>query len=109
MARIPGSQLADDNQGQLFGQALVIAPNITGNNSNVAWELGFAYALEKPTLIIRQKDDVEQVPFDIYDQRRLEYGSLELAFDECKTLLQYVIDELLSDPPGEIRGHLHNR
>jgi hypothetical protein len=87
----------------------IVIADITGNNSNVAWELGFAYALEKPTLIIRQKDDVEQVPFDIYDQRRLEYGSLELAFDECKTLLQYVIDELLSDPPGEIRGHLHNR
>jgi hypothetical protein len=39
MARIPGSQLADDNQGQLFGRALVIAPNIADIKgwSTVPW------------------------------------------------------------------------
>lgn len=86
----------------------IIIADITGNNSNVAWELGFAHALDKPTLIMRHKDDVEPVPFDIYDQRRLEYDSVDLAFDECKTLLQHVIDQLLSDPPGHIREHIHD-
>ena len=57
---------------------------------------------------MRHKDDVEPVPFDIYDQRRLEYDSVDLAFDECKTLLQHVIDQLLSDPPGHIREHIHD-
>jgi hypothetical protein len=53
--------------------AVVIA-DITDNNANVAWELGFAWAREKPCAIIKQKQSTG-APFDIYDHRRVDYSS----------------------------------
>lgn len=52
---------------------LIIA-DITSNNANVAWELGYGYALKKPCVILRQAKDVAAAPFDIYDHRRVEYS-----------------------------------
>ncbi len=47
--------------------------DITGVNANVVWELGYAEALGKPSVIIRRRDDETKVPFDIYDHRQVRY------------------------------------
>ena len=77
-------QIAD----QLEEVDLVIS-DITGNNANVGWELGFAYARSKPCVIIRQKE-TSSAPFDIYDQRRVDY-SAEPTLGEAEKLKRMII------------------
>lgn len=48
-----------------------IVADITGLNGNVMWELGYAYAYGKPTIILNQ--DIAASPFDLYDHRQLRY------------------------------------
>ena len=48
-----------------------IVADITGLNGNVMWELGYAYAYGKPTVILNQ--DIAASPFDLYDHRQLQY------------------------------------
>jgi hypothetical protein len=50
----------------------VIVADITGNNANVMWELGFAQALGKPPVILNQA--IKETPFDL---ARLATGQLE--------------------------------
>ncbi|MDA8271283.1 MAG: hypothetical protein M0Z39_07740 [Actinomycetota bacterium] len=54
-------------------QADFLIADVTGANANVAWELGYAEALGKQSVIIRKSDDSTQIPFDIYDRRWVKY------------------------------------
>jgi len=65
-------RITDQIVEQLRNCDVVIA-DITGSNPNVAWELGYAYAKEKPCAIVMQSGD--EAPFDIYDHRRVDYSS----------------------------------
>jgi len=58
----------------------VVIADITDNNANVAWELGFAYAHQKPCVIIMQRGHV--APFDIYDHRRVDYSATPTADED---------------------------
>jgi len=65
--------------------------DITGNNPNVMFELGWALALDKKPIVIRQKDDPSNVPFDVKDLRYIQYvsswsGVEKLYRDICKFL-----------------------
>jgi hypothetical protein len=66
-----------------------IIADITGNNFNVGWEMGFAYALNKPCVIVRQKDVAGPQPFDIYDHRRIEF-SAESTSEEVARLVNAI-------------------
>lgn len=66
-------------------------------NANVMWEIGFAMALEKPTIILTNKDP-DLLPFDLKDYRVIPYDitrlprlqdELEQAIRE--TLARYAI------------------
>ncbi len=49
-------------------EAKIVVADVTQNNANVMYELGYAHALEKPTIIIchdNQFKKVEDIPFDI--------------------------------------------
>jgi len=54
-------------------QADFLIADVTGANANVAWELGYAEALGKQSVIIRRNDDSTQIPFDLYDRRWVKY------------------------------------
>jgi hypothetical protein len=58
----------------------VIIADITGNNPNVAWELGYAYAQGKPCAITMSRGNA--APFDIYDHRRVDYSNPPTAEEE---------------------------
>jgi len=66
---------------QLANCDFVIA-DITGNNPNVAWELGYAFAYNKPAVLLRSKDAEGQAPFDIYDHRWTEYSAVPTDEEE---------------------------
>ena len=58
---------------QLKTADLVIA-DVSGNNPNVMFELGYRIALNKPFIIIAQ--DVNELPFDISSIRTLFYETI---------------------------------
>lgn len=57
----------------------IIIADITVKNANVFYELGYAHALNKKVILIRQPHD--NVPFDITQFRYIEY---ELSFKKAK-------------------------
>jgi Nucleoside 2-deoxyribosyltransferase len=72
-------RITDQIVEALLGCDFVIA-DITGNNVNVGWELGYAYAHQKPCVIIMQNG--EAAPFDIYDHRRVDYSPTPTADED---------------------------
>jgi nucleoside 2-deoxyribosyltransferase len=62
--------------------------DISGNNPNVLWELGYAMALEKPIIMLAQ--DVESAPFDVSAYRTLQYDRDNLS----KTLVESLASEI---------------
>lgn len=69
-------RISDDLLKEISDSNLCIA-DITGNNPNVMWEVGYAMALNKPVIFITQ--DITKLPFDIKDSRTIIYGRQSLA------------------------------
>jgi len=63
-------------------EADLIVADITGQNANVFWELGFASALGKPCILLRCRQEEVDPPFDIYDHRWVEYARPTTDADE---------------------------
>lgn len=66
------TKISEDVFRHLDNDELVIA-DITGNNPNVFFEIGYRYAKNLPVILICDKDDFCN-PFDIYDIRTNPYG-----------------------------------
>jgi hypothetical protein len=66
----PGVILQDIRRGIIDSD--VIIAEITPVNANVFYELGFAHALEKPTILLASRK-VEKLPFDISGYRVIFY------------------------------------
>lgn len=69
-------RISDDLIAAIQHSDLCIA-DLSGNNPNVLWEVGYAMALSKPIVFISQ--DLKGLPFDIKDMRVLEYSRDNLA------------------------------
>lgn len=67
----------------------VIIADITIKNANVFYELGYAHALNKKVILIRQPYD--NVPFDIAQFRYIEY---ELSFKKAKEFQKRLTDTI---------------
>ncbi len=68
----PGSILNDIVQGLI--DASIVTAEITEPNQNVSYELGYAHALNKPTILLAERG--RQLPFDITGYRCLFYENL---------------------------------
>ena len=67
----PGLIIADIERDILRARAVVA--DITPNNPNVFWEVGYAHALRKPTILIAERG--RQLPFDVSPFRTLFYDN----------------------------------
>jgi hypothetical protein len=65
----PGLIIADIQR--LIQEARVVIADVTPHNPNVFYELGYAHALGKPTILLAS--DVKQLPFDIRGYRVVVY------------------------------------
>lgn len=74
---------------------LVIA-DLTGNNPNVMYELGYAHALNVPAIIMNQT--VHDSPFDVKDFRQITYERTRLLKD-CRPALIASISAVLAGLP----------
>lgn len=67
----PGVIIADIERQIIEAKAIVA--DITPNNANVFWEVGYAHALRKPTILIAERST--KLPFDVSPFRTLFYDN----------------------------------
>lgn len=84
-------RISDDLVSEIEKATLCIA-DITGNNPNVMWEVGYAMARAKPTVFLSQ--DIDDLPFDIKDMRVIKYDRDDLHGTLKTSLRDAVIDTL---------------
>lgn len=71
----PAGRITDRLLAELRAATLCLA-DVTGSKPNVMWELGFAMALTKPTIVLTQS--LAELPFDIRDMQTIEYRRTHL-------------------------------
>jgi nucleoside 2-deoxyribosyltransferase len=67
----------------------VIVADTTGKNPNVFYEIGYAHALEKPTILITRKGD--QIPFDVRSINHIIYESIVELRDKLEKRIRGTI------------------
>lgn len=65
-------RMTDRIYNQIAKADLIIA-DMTGKNPNVFYEVGYAHALNKPTILLTQKS--EDIPFDLKDYPHIIYNN----------------------------------
>ena len=98
----PAGRITDRLLRELRTASLCIA-DLTGNRPNVMWEVGFAMALECPTIIVTQA--LTELPFDIRDMQSLEYNRNRLSATLAQPLHRMVVDTLsVEDRHQQVTG-----
>jgi nucleoside 2-deoxyribosyltransferase len=70
-------------------RADLIIADLTGRNPNVFYELGYAHALHKNTILITQS--INDVPFDLRHRQMIQYSASPKGYaDLTKTLTKYL-------------------
>lgn len=87
----PAGRITDRLLTELRSATICIA-DLTENKPNVMWELGFAMALGKPTILVTQ--DLAALPFDIKDMQSIEYNRTRLSATLGAPLKQSLLDTL---------------
>ncbi len=82
--------ILDDIIKEISDATIVIA-DVTMDNPNVFYELGYAHALKKPTILLADIDKRERLPFDVSGYRTIFYNnSIGGKKDIEKTLEKYL-------------------
>lgn len=69
----PGLIIAD--VARHIQEAKVVIAEITPRNPNVFYELGYAHALGKPTILLAERASLKELPFDVSPFRTLFYDN----------------------------------
>ena len=87
----PAGRITDRLLSELRAASFCVA-DLTGSKPNVMWELGFAMALGKPTIVVTQS--LLDLPFDIKDMQSIEYQRHHLNNSLRSPLQRMVVDTL---------------
>src|SRR5262245_10366253 len=87
----PAGRITDRLLQEIQSASLCIA-DLTGSKPNVMWEVGYAMALGKPTIIITQEKG--ELPFDIQDMETLKYDRNHLSETLGHPLKRATIDTM---------------
>jgi hypothetical protein len=105
----PAGRITDRLISEIRAATICIA-DVTGNSPNVMWELGYAMALEKPTLLLTQK--IQELPFDVKDLQNLEYNRNYLnntLGTHLRIMILDTIDAITSSSGNSMNGQLKER
>src|SRR5687768_3561301 len=72
----PAGRITERLIQELQSATLCVA-DLSGGKANVMWEVGYAMALGKPTILITQ--DKGELPFDIHDMLSIQYERSHLS------------------------------
>lgn len=79
-----------------IAKADIVVADMTGRNANVFYEVGYAHALGKLTILLTQK--AEDIPFDLKHFPHIVYGTkIALLRDELEKRVKFFID----NPPNK--------
>jgi hypothetical protein len=95
------TNITDDIVGSI-DKCHVAIVDVTGNNPNVMFELGYAMARQKPNIIISQSADY--LPFDIRNIRTIVYANTWTGIEELKTKVQTFLKEYKSKKSGSSKN-----
>ena len=76
-----------------------IIADVSMQNPNVYYEVGYSHALGKEIIFITQ--DINEVPFDIRNQRCLTYSYSDAGIEKFKEKLRKSLREIISNLPIE--------
>ncbi|HZK81406.1 MAG TPA: hypothetical protein VFC46_10075 [Humisphaera sp.] len=87
--------ILDDIQRQIAASDAIVA-EISTQNPNVFYELGFAHALKKPAVLLVRKQESPKLPFDIAGYRAIFYddtiGGKRLVEQKLRDHLEAVVN-----------------
>jgi hypothetical protein len=89
----PAGRITERLLQEIQSASLCIA-DLTGSKPNVMWEVGYAMALGKPTIIITQEKG--ELPFDIRDMETIQYDRSYLSKTLGQPLKRATIDTISS-------------
>ena|SRR5688572_18021349 len=74
----PGAVLANAVTDAIQTADLIVA-DVSRKNPNVLYELGFAHALRKPTLLLLRADEASEIPVDLAGYQMVIYDPKNLT------------------------------
>lgn len=86
--------ILEDIVNQITESSLIIA-DITPDNPNVFYELGYAHALKKPTILLNEKFHRESLPFDVSGFRVIFYENSIAGKSEVENRLRQFLQNLI--------------
>ncbi len=89
---IPATGFVMEQIRAAIQQSRLCIADVTGRNPNVLYEIGFAEAMRKPTILLAS--DLSQLPFDVASQRVLLYSA---DFDTSRSRLREAIAHALTE------------
>ncbi|MGH2487912.1 MAG: hypothetical protein ACRDHE_18070, partial [Ktedonobacterales bacterium] len=75
-------------------EARVVIADLTGANGNVLYELGIAHVIGHPAILLTQR--IEDVPYDLRQERHFIYDLSELGRDLLRTRLKDALESMLA-------------
>ena len=78
----------------LIKNASLIIADITPDNPNVFYEVGYSHALNKPTILLNEKSSREKLPFDVSGFRTIFYSNSIGGKKVVEEKLNKFIDEI---------------
>lgn len=97
------SILKDIEEG-IRASTFVVA-DVTGRNSNVLYEVGFARAVEKEIIVLTQAGD--ELPFDLKQHRYIHYGSSIADVEQLGSRLKKIIRNVLPRGLEQLKHQQH--
>ncbi len=92
----PGMIIQDIVRGLM--EASIVIAEISPENPNVFYELGYAHALDKPTILLARRDTT--LPFDVSPYRTIFYDDTIAGKRQVERLLGRHLDAILGRPTG---------
>jgi len=80
-------------------EARIVLADLTGLNANVMYELGIAHAVGKDTILIYQRGDEIEFPFDLAHIRRIEYTDNAVGGHNLEEDLKQTLTSVLATAP----------
>jgi hypothetical protein len=99
----PGMILQDIAQGIVDAKVVIaeITPaNESRFNANVFYEIGYAHALGKPTILLAERERIKQLPFDISGYRVLFYDNTIAGKTQIQAGLRKHLEAILAESSG---------
>jgi hypothetical protein len=101
----PAGRITDRLLQELQSASLCIA-DLTGEKPNVMWEVGYAMALGKPTIIITQEQ--RELPFDVRVMETIRYDRSHLNSTLGRPLKRATVDTIQTMSPSVSDGSSEN-